>query len=310
MTTYLKSFTRLASAAGLAVAMLAGGARAGTAGWLDDVVRRAVRGADAGAPRATGRLLANEADEGLAALARRSDEVARLGARADAPGEAALRMRFDRVARPDAEMLKTFDALAPAERRLVVEMSEAAQAVARRYPGRAEEMIGKLGVEGLSAVRAYGDDVAEVVVKEGPRSIDVLRKTGRGGWRFFTEQVLPNKGKLAAAGVLALFLANPDQFVDSAGRATQYAVEQFAKAGVQLIGAAGDGAARGLDRALGGALRQVGLDHPMLRGLLVALTMLVALGALLVVLGMPARMLLRPFTWPLRLLHRPRSKAA
>ena len=41
---------------------------------------------------------------------------------------------------------------------------------------------GGSGLKGLSAVRVFGDDVAEVLVKEGPESLSVLRKAGRGGW--------------------------------------------------------------------------------------------------------------------------------
>src|SRR5581483_11198670 len=104
---------------------------------------------------------------------------------------------------------------------------ETAQRLARRYPDQAETMIRKLGTEGLSAVRVFGDAVAETLVKEGPESLGVLRKTGRGGWSFFTHEVLPHKKKLAAAGVLALFLANPEKFVDYAGKATDYAVREF-----------------------------------------------------------------------------------
>ena len=148
----------------------------------------------------------------------------------------------------DAEGAKTFAALAPAEKRLVVEMGETAQLLAHRYPGQAERMIKELGTEGMSAVRVFGDDVAEVIVKEGPQSVGILRKTGRGGWEFFTSQVLPHKKKLIAAGVMAAFLADPDRFVDYAGRATEYAVREFAKAGVTLAGAVTGGAARGWNR--------------------------------------------------------------
>ncbi len=106
-------------------------------------------------------------------------------------------------------------------------------------------MIRRLGPEGMTAVRVFGDDVAEVLVKEGPESLSVLRKAGRGGWSFFTNSVLPHKKKLAAAGILAAFLANPEKFVDYAGRATEFAVREFAKAGIQLASAVGGGAARG-----------------------------------------------------------------
>ena len=92
-------------------------------------------------------------------------------------------------------------------------------------------MVRQLGPEGLTAVRVFGDDVAEVLAKEGSQSLGVLRKTGRGGWSFFTNQVLPHKKKLAAAGILAAFLANPEKFVDYTGQATEFAVREFAKAG-------------------------------------------------------------------------------
>ena len=121
-------------------------------------------------------------------------------------------------------------------------------------------MVRRLG-PGLIAVRVFGDDVAEVLVKEGPESLSVLRKAGRGGLVVLHETVLPNKKKLAAAGVLAAFLANPEKFVDYAGRATEFAVREFAKAGIQLASAAGLGRARArkLDRR---NLSAYGLNFP------------------------------------------------
>jgi hypothetical protein len=281
-------------------------------GWLDEVVQQAVREAEAGgrsitraegrSARAAARLFAHEADETLEAIAKRSDDLARAARQFDQPAEAALRTRFSRLVGSEPEMARTFSALAPAEKRLVVEMGETAQRLARRYPGQADTMIRKLGTEGMSAVRVYGDDVAEVVVKEGPESLGVLRKTGRGGWSFFKEKVLPNKTKLAAAGVLAVFLANPEKFVDTAGRATQYAVEQFSKAGLQLAGAMGNGAAKGLESAIGQQLAAHGLNSAVLRKIGMGLAALVAFLATMVLLGMPARWIFRPLTWPMRLL--------
>ena len=64
---------------------------------------------------------------------------------------------------------------------------DGAAVLARRYPPEAETMVRRLGPEGLTAVRVFGDDVAEVLVKEGPESLGVLRKAGRGGWSFFTK---------------------------------------------------------------------------------------------------------------------------
>jgi hypothetical protein len=190
---------------------------------------------------------------------------------------------------------------------MVVEMSETARRLALRYPDQAETMIRRLGTEGLSAVRVFGDDVAEVLVKEGPESLGVLRKTGRGGWRFFTEQVLPHKKKLLAAGVLAAFLAAPDKFVDYAGQATEFAVREFAKAGVQLAGAVGGGAARGLEAGVAHTLAAYGLDSALFRYVGMGLAGLVVIATLMVIVGLPFSWMLRPITWPIRLVLGKRS---
>ncbi len=292
-------------------------ARAGKLSWLDDVVQEVVREAELGGKtvargdagrvvRGTTRLFVHEGEESLEVLARRSDDLARLGRKSESASEALLQQRFTRLIPRDPETARVFRELAPAEKRLVVEMSETAERIARRYPGQAEPMIRALGTEGMSAVRVFGDDVAEVIVKEGPESLGVLRKTGRGGWAFFKEQVLPHKKKLAAAGVLAAFLVNPDQFVDYAGRATEYAVREFARAGVQVAGAVSGGAARGLEATIGNVLDQYGLNFGVVRYLGMALAGLVVAMASLVLLGLPARLLLRPVTWPLKVVFRGR----
>jgi hypothetical protein len=310
-------FARWAAAILPALIMLVapGVVQAGKLSWLDDVVqdviveakaggKRLVRGGDGGRAefRRAGRLfLAGEADEGLEQLVRRSEELARAGRRFDQPSEALLRARFSRLLKQDPQVLRTFEALAPAEKRLVVELGETAQVLARRYPANAEAMVRRLGPEGLSAIRVFGDDVAEVIVKEGPESVSILRKAGRGGWSFFTKQVLPNKKKLVAAGVLAVFLANPEKFVDYAGQATEFAVREFAKAGIQLASAAGLGAARGLERSIGDTLASYGLNYAVLRWIGMGLAGMVAFVALLILVGLPVRWLLRPFA----LLFRP-----
>ena len=198
-------------------------------------------------------------------------------------------------------MLRTFEALAPAEKRLVVELGETAQVLARRYPAqcRGDGPAARSG-GALTAVRVFGDDVAEVLVKEGPESLSVLRKAGRGGWSFFTKQVLPHKKKLVAAGVLAAFLANPEKFVDYAGQATEFAVREFARAGIQLASAAGVGATRGLETSIGETLASYGLNYPVVRWFGMGLAAMIAFVALLVLVGLPVRWLLRPFAFLFR----------
>ncbi|HEV3121819.1 MAG TPA: hypothetical protein VGY53_07950, partial [Isosphaeraceae bacterium] len=267
--------------------------------------RAAVRGAEGTSARAAGRLFTREADEGLEVVARRYEDLARLGRTVDEPGEALLEAQFRKLVRSEPEMARTFKALPRAEKRLVVAMGETAQRLARRYPGNAETMIRKLGTEGMGAVRVYGDDVAEVIVKEGPESISVLRKTGRAGWNFFTGTVLPNKKKLIAAGVLAAFLANPDQFIDSAGRVTEYATRQFARAGIQLAGAMSSGASK----ALADALNSQGIPIGAARYLGMGLALGVAALALLVLVGVPLKWLFRPVSWVFALVARKRSPA-
>lgn len=297
-------------------------AQAGPFSWLDEVVRQIivesrggkviVSGADAVTveARGMGKLFTRGSEEGLETLVKQSDELATAARRVEHPSELLLETQFRQLVGRDAEALKTFKALKPAEKRVVVEMGESARLIAVRYPQEAEAMIRQLGPEGLTAVRAFGDDVAEVLVKEGPESLGVLRKTGRGGWEFLTTQVLPHKKKLAAAGVLAAFYANPDAFIDYTGRATEYAVREFAKAGVTLATAVGGGVVKGLETTIGDTLSGYGLDFVIFRRLGAILAGVVAAGALLVVLGFPLRTMLRPFTgaaWVFRrvVLRRP-----
>jgi hypothetical protein len=298
----------------LLLCLLPGFVQAGKLSWLDDVVqqviteakaggKRLVKGGDAAGTklRGAGRLfLTHDADETLEQLVRRSDELARAGRRVEQPAEALLQARFSRLLKHDPQTLRAFSALQPAEKRLVVELGETAQQLARRYPQEAETIVRRLGPEGLTAVRVFGDDVAEVFAKEGPQSLGVLRKAGRGGWSFFTGTVLPHKKKLAAAGVLAAFLANPDKFVDYAGRATEFAVQEFAKAGIQLAAAVTGGTVRGLETTISRGLAAYGLDAPFLRTLGLAAAGVVAALSILVLLGMPVRWRFLPFGFVFR----------
>jgi hypothetical protein len=300
----------------VALLIMPGVVRAGKLSWLDDVVHEVIVEAKAGGrglarevgsdglgaeARRGGRLfLAHESDEGLEHLIRQFDDLARAGRRIERPAEALLESRFSRLLRRDPETVRIFGALEPAEKRLVVELGETAQHLARRYPAEAETMIRKLGPEGLTAVRVFGDDVAEVLAREGSESLGILRKTGRGGWSFFTQQVLPHKKKLAAAGVLAAFVANPEKFVDYAGQATQFAVREFARAGVQLASSVGGGALRGLEDSLGEALNSYGLNLPVLRYVGMGLAGLAVVMSLLVIVGVPIRWMFRPFGWVYR----------
>lgn len=271
-------------------------ASANKIGWMDDVVRRVVKSSDpelAKPGRMSGRLIDDTAGESLSTMARRSDSIAHAGRSIDEATEAALEMRFARMlGASDPELLRTFRALEPAEKRLVLRMGEAAERIARRYPDQADVMIRRLGVDGMTAVRVYGDDVAEVIAREGPEAINVLRRSGRPGWNFYVGTVLQHKRKLAAAGVLGLFLANPDRFVDSAGKITDFAVAKFAEAGIDLVAAVGSGAAQGLERSLS---EKLGWGGPVLRGAIMIGAGLSAAIALLVVIGLPVRWITSPF---------------
>lgn len=292
----------------LALVALPAVAKADKLGWVDDVVRGIVKqtrqevGATA---RPLERGLLRAAEGSLEDLARGADDLARgAGRSADQAARVVDEARFARLVERNADSMRTFRALSAPEKRLVTQVGEAAQMVTRRYPDQADTMIRRLGVEGLSAVRAYGVDVAPVIAREGPDAVNVLRKTGRSGWVFYTDVVLRNKKKLAAAGVLALFLADPDKFVDTAGRATQYAVEQFARAGVALAGAVGQGALAGAEGAVAQWLEARGLNNRFFRAIGIGLAGVTAVGAVLVLVGMPIRMVMRPITWPLRAIGR------
>ena len=122
-------------------------AQAGKLSWLDDVVqdviveakaggKRLVRGGDGARTelRLRPAVSLRASRRRARATVRRSDELARAGRRFEQPSEALLKARFSRLLKHDPQVLKTFEALAPAEKRLVVELGETAQVLARRYP--------------------------------------------------------------------------------------------------------------------------------------------------------------------------------
>ncbi len=305
-------------ALGLAVVLMmltqSGSVQAGKLSWLDDVVRNVIVEAKSGAKgvvrggngtraevRSAGRLfIVHDADESLERLVRRSEELARSARKVEPATEALLEARFSRLLKRDPQAIRTFTSLNPAEKRLVVELGEAAQQLARRYPHEAETMVRHLGPDGLTAIRVFGDDVAEVLAREGPESLGILRRVGRGGWEFFTREVLPHKKKLVAAGIFAAFLANPEEFVDYAGQATEFAVREFAKAGIQLASAIGGGATRGIQSSMDQTLAGYGIHGPALRYFGIGLSILVVVLSLIVIVGLPVRWLFRPFGWLVR----------
>lgn len=281
---------------------------AGSLSWLDEMIQASVRQADPKlASQRTSKLFAREVselgDDALGVIARRSQELARSARRSDETVDALTEARFQKLVASDETLARDFARLAPAEKQVVVQMGEAAQSLARRFPGRADSMIRSMGADGLSAVAVYGDDVAEVLAAEGAQSVNVLRRTGRPGWKFFTETVLPNKQKLAAAGLLTAFIAAPEEFVDMAGQATDYAVRQFASAGIQLATAVGGGAVAGLESAVGTWLEQQGLNFALARYSGMLLAGWVVFSSALVIIGMPGRVATAPvrmLLWPVR----------
>jgi hypothetical protein len=237
--------------------------------------------------------------------ARQHEMLLRAAGRFAELDEPALAKRITQLSvRADSETVRTLAQMSGAERRFVVEAAETAGSLTRKFPNEAVEMVERLGPEGLSYARVYGDSVAEVVLKEGPESLGVIRKGGRGAWTFFNETVLPNKGKLAAAGVLAAFLASPDKFVDMAGRATDYAVREFARAGVQLASEVPGSVANGIHEGVDRVLDRWGMNYAPLRWSAVVVLIATACVAGLRIIGWPIRTLAWPVTFALRRLRR------
>lgn len=281
---------------------------AGSLSWLDDFVQASMRQAD---PKMVSsrpaRLFARETaelgDDSLSILARRTDELSGLARKTEEPAAGLMDARFSRLVGNDENMARDFAKLTPSEKKLAVVLGEAAQKIARRFPGQADTMIRKMGADGLSAVAVYGDEVAEVLAIEGPQAVTVLRKTGRPGWKFFTEKVLPNKQKLAAAGILTAFMTSPEEFVDMAGQATEFAVRQFASAGIELATAVTGGAISGLETAVGNWLESQGLNFSAVRYFGMVLAGWVVLSSAMFLLGLPGRVAMAPIiitSWPIR----------
>ena len=90
-----------------------------------------------------------------------------------------------------------------------------------------------------------------------------------------------------------------------AGQATDYAVKQFASAGIQLATAVGGGAIAGLETAVGTWLEQQGLNFGAARYLGMFLAGWVVISSALVVIGLPGRIVTAPVRmvlWPFRRL--------
>lgn len=283
-------------------------ASAGSLSWLDDVIQASMKQADTKLVSSRpARLFARETaelgDDSLGILARRSDELSDMARKAEDPATGLVDARFSRLVGNDENLARDFAKLTPSEKKLAVGMGEAAQKMARRFPGQADTMIRKMGADGLSAVAVYGDDVAEVLAAEGSQAVTVLRKTGRPGWKFFTETVLPNKQKLAAAGVLTAFMASPEEFVDMAGQATEFAIRQFATAGIELASAVGGGAITGLESAVGNWLEKQGLNFSAVRYIGMFIAGWVVLSSAMFLMGLPGRIAMAPVCvaiWPVR----------
>jgi hypothetical protein len=281
---------------------------AGKMSVLEGLVRTAIE--DGRGELKAGTKLAEEArllrggEELFENAARQHELLLRAAGRIKDLDEPALAKRLTQLTvRADSETVQTLAQMSMAERRFVVEAAETAGTLSRKFPNEAAEMVRHLGPEGLSYTRVYGPEVAEVVLKEGPESLGVIRKGGRGAWTFFKESVLPHKKKLAAAGVLAAFLVNPDKFVDMAGRATDYAVREFARAGVELASTLPGSVSGGIQAGVDRVLDRWGMNYAPLRWSAVALLLVVAAAAIMRLVGWPVRTLFWPFKFAVHLVR-------
>jgi hypothetical protein len=272
-------------------------------GFVRAAIEEAKSGAKTGARLAEDTRLIRGGEELFEKAAKQHDLLVRTAALVPELDDPALARRITQLSRSDSEITKTLTQMSAAERRFVVEAAETAGTISRRFPAEAAEMVTRLGPEGLSYTRVFGPQVAEVVLREGPEVLGVIRKGGRSAWEFFTNTVLPNKKKLVAAGVFAAFLANPDKFVDLAGRATDYAVREFARAGVELASVLPGSMAGGIDAGVHRVLERWGLNYAPVRYSAVALLLAIAATAVIRLFGWPIRTVLKPFTFAVRRLR-------
>jgi hypothetical protein len=95
----------------------------------------------------------------------------------------------------------------------------------------------------------------------------------------------------------------PEEFVDMAGQATDFAVRQFASAGIQLATAVGGGAVAGLETAVGTWLESQGLNFTVVRYVGMFLAGWVVFSSAMVLIGLPSRLAMAPVRlalWPFR----------
>ena len=252
---------------------------AGKVAWLDEVVQEVLdRGPSRGqvGPRRRG----DGRDEGRRPAVRpRGRRGARnprpngrttwpaSAHRAESPSDAILQSRFNRLLSPEArdgpDLLRAQVGREEGRRR---DGRGRAVNSPASYPNQAEAMVRKLGTEGLAAVRVYGDDVAEVVVKDGPDVLGVLRKTGRGGLdRSSRNTVLPNKKQARRRRRPRRLPGRPRQVRRHRRQGHRVRRPEFAKAGVQIASAVTPGPLAGWRSRSATALAAYGLDFAVLR---------------------------------------------
>jgi hypothetical protein len=181
--------------------------------------------------------------------------------RVAAYGDAELLRRFERLDNVDDGLRTQFHELPIGQRALVVELGEASQRVLRNHASP-EDLLRMLDADGLMQARTYGDFVAEGVELMGPAYKDVVRKTGRGAASFSSNYLRPHYKELAAGGLVAAYLAAPEQFHDAAGVLTERAVRELTRLGIEVAGAA--------NRGLWDGIRSKLIESPISSGLGIA----------------------------------------
>ena len=179
-------------------------------------------------------------------------------------------LRFLRGA--DENLARAVENADPALRRTTLEALAGARAIERAIPAnpmRRAEIVERGGVDLLRAAAQPVDGLGDALIlldgsiRAGRLPDTAFARFGQAldaqGDAFaivWREHIAPNWEVVVAGGLVVAFLAEPERFIDTAGRLTSHAVAAFSELGIEVGASIAEGVLRGTWRSVERRLEQ------------------------------------------------------
>lgn len=205
-------------------------------------------------------------------LTDKMDDAARATVR-----KAAMFQALEKAIPDNPALLKEIRTLDNASQETAVVLAKGGQSIVRAMPdiaGRGQ-LLKRGGADVVAAVGLHGDDAARaamrldaaiqggsLIVPAGKRAVTledfgrIMTETGESGWRFWQTYVQPHWKLWLGSGALALYLADPEQFQDTAGQLSEAG---FRHLGL-LMGEVSAGSIRGISQGTAQVVEKVAVE--------------------------------------------------